>query len=122
MSTDTTAPAPTKTDPEIPVFDAPPSTKPEFFVAGTTFYAQTENGELAIPLRFKTKLIRELRDVEGDELDQMFTLLDRLNDQATADALDELDIFDTTRIVRSFFQAWQEKQQATVGEAQRSSN
>ncbi|WP_431800320.1 hypothetical protein [Microbacterium kunmingense] len=120
MSTDTTAPE--TPDPEVPVFDAPPTVKPEFFVAGNTFYAQTENGELAIPLRFKTRLIRELRDVEGDELDQMFILLDRLNDQATADALDELDIFDTTRVVGQFFKAWREKQQASVGEAQRSSN
>lgn len=108
---------------EIPVYDeAPTSKKPEFFVAGTTFYAQTENGELSIPLRFKTKLIRQIRDVDGDEIDQIFALLDGLNDQATADALDELDIFETGRVVAAFFQAWREKQQASVGEARRSSN
>lgn len=118
MSTETTD----TPDAEVPVFDAAPTVKPQFFVAGNTFYAQTENGELAIPLRFKTKLIRELRDVEGDEIDQMFALLEKLNDKATADALDELDIFETGRIVRTFFRAWQEKNRASLGEAQRSSN
>lgn len=108
----------------IPVFDEAriPSTKPKYFVAGATFFAQTENGELKLPLRFKTGLIRAIRDIDGDEIDMMFALLDGLNDKETAAALDELDVFETTALVAAFFKAWREKQQASVGEAQRSSN
>lgn len=107
---------------EIPVYDTAPKVKPEHFVAGDTFFAQTSDGELSIPLRFKTKLIRQIREVDGDELDQMFALLDGIGDKATANALDELDIFETTRHVQAFFRAWQERNQASVGEARRSSN
>lgn len=109
----------------IPVFDderAAGKTKPKFFVAGSTFFAQTDDGELKIPLRFKTKLVRLIRDMPGDELDQLFALLDGLGDQETADALDELDIFETTEIAEAYFQAWQEKNEARLGESQRSSN
>lgn len=115
--------SPVEPDP-IPVFDEgkAPKVKPRFLVAGTTFFAQTEEGELAIPLRFKTKLIRSIRDIPGDEIDQMFALLDGLGDRHTADALDELDVFETMEIVGAFFRAWQEKQQASVGEARRSSS
>ena len=125
MSDTTTTEPETKPEPDpIPVFDEgkPPTTKPPFFVAGTTFFAQTEDGELSVPLRFKTSLVRAIRDVDGDEIDMMFALLEGLGDKVTADALDDLDIFETTRIVAAFFRAWREKQQASVGEALRSSN
>lgn len=109
-------------DDTVPVFDKAPRTKPPFYVVGDTFHAETENGDLALPLRFKTKLVRAIRDVEGDEVDMMFALLDGIGDQDTAAALDELDIFESSRIAGTFFRAWREKQQASVGEAQRSSS
>lgn len=107
----------------IPVFDEGhvPAKKPQYFVAGSTFFAQTEDGELRIPLRLKTKLVRAIRDLAGDELDQMFAILDGIGDAETAAALDELDIFETTGIAMAYFRAWGERQQASVGEAQRSS-
>lgn len=107
----------------IPVYDKAPthSRKPKYFVAGDTFYTQTPDGELRIPLRFKTKLLRAIRD-SGDELDQLFALLAGLGDADTAAALDELDIFDTTEIAEKYFQAWQEKNEARLGELSRSSN
>lgn len=104
----------------IPVHAKAPAKKPKHMVVGETFYAQTDDGELRIPLRFKTKLVRAISQTD-DELDQLFALLEGLGDQGTADALDELDIFETTEIAEKYFQAWQEKNQARLGEAQRSS-
>ncbi len=103
----------------VPVLEKIPAKKPRFFVAGDAFFAQTDDGELKIPLRFKTKLLRSIRDA-GDELDQLFALLDGLGDAATAEALDELDIFETTEIATTYFQAWQEKNEARLGELSRS--
>ncbi|GAA3947850.1 hypothetical protein [Microbacterium soli] len=104
----------------IPVHAKAPARKPKHMVVGDTFYTQTPDGELRIPLRFKTKLLRVIRDLP-DEIDQLFALLDGLGDKATSEALDELDIFDTTEVAEKYFQAWQEKNEARLGEAQRSS-
>lgn len=108
----------------IPVLEvAPKAGKPKYMVIGNTFYAQTADGELTIPLAFKTKLLRKLRSTEAvDEIDQVFILLDGLGDKKTAEALDELDVFETTAFVSKFFQAWEEKNKASLGEAQRSSS
>lgn len=114
MTTETT-PEPTP----IPVLAKVPAKKPKYFVAGDTFYAQTDDGERRIPLRFKTKLMRAINAADS-EVDQLFALLSGLGDQATADALDELDIFDATDLAAAYFQAWQEKNEARLGEAQRS--
>lgn len=105
----------------IPVHEKAPARKPKYMVVGETFTAQTGDGELRIPLRFKTKLVRVIRDLE-DELDQLFGLLNGLGDEATAEALDELDIFETTEIAEKYFQAWQEKNEARLGELVRSSS
>lgn len=105
----------------IPVVAKAPAKKPKHLVVAETFYTQTSDGELRIPLRFKTKLLRAIRD-SGDELDQLFALLAGLGDEATAASLDELDIFETTEIAEKYFQAWQEKNEARLGELQRSSS
>lgn len=125
MATKKTAAQPAEIDeaPEaepVPVLERIPAKKPKYFVAGDRFYAQTDDGELQVPLRFKTKLVRAIRDLD-DELDQLFALLEGLGDKSTAEALDELDIFETTEIAEKYFQAWQEKNEARLGEAQRSS-
>lgn len=104
----------------VPVLTKAPAKKPKYMVVGDAFYAQTDDGELRVPLRFKTKLVRSIRDLE-DELDQLFALLEGLGDKSTAEALDELDIFETTEIAEKYFQAWQEKNEARLGEAVRSS-
>lgn len=96
--------------------------KPEYIVIDDVFIAQTSTqGELRVPLTFKTKLLRAIRD-SGDELDQFIALLDGIGDAQSVAQIDELDIFETTRHVTKFFEAFQEKQDAAVGEALRSSN
>lgn len=105
----------------IPLFESEPkSNKPRYMVVGNVFVAQSDDGEVKIPLRFKTKLIREIRDLP-DEMDQVFALLAGIGDRKTADQLDELDIYDTAELVTKFFQAFQEKQKARLGESSRSS-
>lgn len=95
--------------------------KPRHIVVDNVFIADTSEGELRIPLKFKTKLLRSIRD-SGDELDQLIALLDGIGDTTSIALIDELDIFETAEHVTKFFEAFQEKHDAAVGEAQRSSN
>lgn len=108
----------------IPVLTTvPKAKKPPYFVAGDHFFAQSEEGEIKIPLRFKTKLIRTItRGGDTDEAEQLFMLVEGLGDKATSEKLDELDFLDTTEIALRFFQAWEEKNEARLGELRRSSN
>lgn len=64
--------------------------------------AHTERGDLLIPLRFKTRLLREVKN-QVDEMDAFFAILDGIGEQALVDELDELDIADTTAIVAAWF-------------------
>lgn len=91
--------------------------KPKYQVVDNTFYAQTEEGEIAVRLRFKTKLIRSLRDQNGDEIDQFIGLLDGIGDKKSIEQIDELDIFDTAELVSEFFKAFEQKQGARLGES-----
>lgn len=108
-------------DPTVPVFDDVPAQKPKHMVIGDTFIAQTSDGELRIPLRFKTKLFRKLVKSDGDEVEQFLDLIEGLGDEATVEKLDELDIFEAADMAGKYFTAWREKQQTTPGEQQRSS-
>lgn len=110
---DVSAPA----EPEAPELPSSPTR-----VVGDTFIAETEQGEIRIRLTFKTKLIRAIRKSEDDELDQFLALLDGIGDKRSLAQLDELDFFETQKIVAAFFRAFQEKQGASVGEASRSSS
>lgn len=94
--------------------------KPKYQVVDDTFVAQTSEGEVKIRLAFKTKLLRAVRD-SGDEVDQVFSLLDGIGDKKTSAQIDELDIFDTMDLVTEFFKAFEAKQNARLGEASASS-
>jgi hypothetical protein len=97
------------------------ASKPKFQVVEDTFIAQSSEGEIKIPMRFKTKLFRKLRELP-DEIDQVFALLDGLGDPHTAEQLDELDLFEMTELVEAFFAEFEKKNEAKLGEASRSSN
>jgi hypothetical protein len=85
--------------------------KPKYQVVDDVFVAQSEQGEIKIRLSFKTKLLRSIRD-SGDEVDQIFALLDGLGDKKTSAQLDELDIFDTIDLVQEYFKAFSDRQNA----------
>jgi hypothetical protein len=112
----------TPVDP-VPVFDEEPGEdRPAYYVVDDTFYAVTSDGMLAVPMRFKTGLFKKVMASDGDNVELFLMLIDGIGDEATIAQLDELDIFESARIAGTYFQAWREKQDATLGEAQRSSN
>lgn len=108
-------------EPTVPVFEKTPRTKPQFMVVGETFVAQTADGELKVPLRFKTKLFRKILKSDGDEVEMFLDLIEGMGDTDTIEALDELDIFESAKLAAAYFRGWKEKQQASPGEQQRSS-
>lgn len=118
-----TAPKPKPTIPDtIPIFDAEPGEdRPQFYVVGETFHAVTSDGLIAVPLRFKTRVFRDVMAAQGDNVELFLVLIDGVGDEETAAQLDELDIFETIPIAAAYFRAWREKQDASMGEALRSS-
>ncbi|MDQ4502184.1 hypothetical protein [Sinomonas sp. ASV322] len=97
-----------------------PAPKPASQVVEDSLHFQTSEGEVVIPLRFKTKLLRRIRKM--DELDAFFEVIDNAAGQETAELIDELDSLETAGIVEAFFKAYQEKVDATLGESRRSSS
>ncbi|WP_137843861.1 hypothetical protein [Microbacterium sp. 2FI] len=122
MSKTKTAKPKPERDP-IPVFDEDPGAdRPTFYVVGEEFHAVTSDGLLVVPMRFKTSVFKQVLRAEGDNLELFLILIDGIGDEDTIAQIDELDIFESVAIAMAYFQAWREKQQASVGEAQRSSN
>jgi len=100
----------------------PAGNEPEFRIVENNLHViTTTEGEIVLPLKVKTKVFRAISEID-DELKQLFALLDDLGDSHTPAVLDELDIFETQQIVARFFEDFQKKAQASVGESQRSSN
>ena len=111
----------------LPVFDTVPSKakKPKYFVAGTTFYAQMDDGwELAAPIKLSTRTVRQLRAIgdDADELDQLVKLFELLGDEQVVERLLDADFIDATEAALRYFQAWEEKNEARLGELLRSSS
>lgn len=93
--------------------------KPRFLVVEDKLVCQTTEGEISIPLRFKTKLLRQFGSM--DQMDAFFLILDEIAGPETVATIDELDIMETTEIMVEFFKEFESKVQATMGELQRSS-
>lgn len=119
-------------DVEIPkreplqVFDKPPTAakKPKYFVAGTTFYAQMDDGwELSVPIKLSARTVRDLQSIggDGDELEQLVKLFELLGNQETVERLLDADFVDAMEAALRYFQAWEEKNEARLGELLRSS-
>ena len=120
-TTDTTEPE--QREP-IPVFDAAPKTKPKYFVAGTTFFAQMEDGwELAAPIKLSVRTLKKIQSAtdEADELDQLIMLFTLLGDEETVEKLQDNDFVDAMETALKYFQAWEEKNEARLGKLSRSS-
>lgn len=95
----------------------PSETKPEFLVVDDKLIAQSTEGELALPLVLKTKLMRSLRDAGVDAVEQFFTIVDSLGDASVKAKIDELDFMDTVRIANKFFEVYTQRQEALLGES-----
>jgi hypothetical protein len=101
--------------PKVPVLDARPAkTKiPRYMVVGGVFYAQTEDGEVAIKLKFKTGLLRAIPKDAGVEEQFRGLVADR---PELLEQLDEIDHAEYTALVFKVVQAYNEKQEALLGE------
>jgi hypothetical protein len=112
-----------KPDP-IPVLLAEPGAdeRPTFYVIGDNFHAVTSDGMIVVPLRFKTGLFKKVMAAQGDNLELFLLLVDGIGNEDTIAQLDELDIYESMPIAIAYFRAWKERQDASMGEAQRSSN
>ena len=108
----------------IPVFDAEPVKKPKYFVAGNTFFAQMEDGwELQAPVKLSVRNVKKIQslDPDADELDQLVRLFELLGNTEVVDKLMDADFLDSMQTAMAYFQAWEEKNEARLGELQRSS-
>jgi hypothetical protein len=108
----------------VPVLIAEPGAddRPPFYVIGDNFHAVTSDGMIIVPLRFKTGLFKKVMASQGDNLELFLLVVDGIGNDETVAQLDELDIFESYPIAMTYFRAWKEKQDASVGEAQRSSS
>lgn len=94
---------------------------PRYQVVDQVFvWRDEEQGEVRIPLRFKMKLLRMLVRLEKDEgaseMEQLFALLDAINDEATRDQIDEMWIDDATGLISAYFDEFSALNEATPGE------
>lgn len=91
-------------------------------VDGTFVFSDAdEHGDIRIPMRFKTKLLREVTREDLDEMGQLFALLEGIGSEDVADRLGEMDIFDTMEVVSGFFEEFEKIAEARLGESERSS-
>lgn len=98
--------------------------KPEHVIAGDTFIwnsTDPEVGEVRIPLKFKTRILREAQKMQGDDLGFMFFVLDNVLGDEVA-KVDEMDAGEMRRMFSTWQTAWSERAEAAMGESSRSSN
>ena len=92
---------------------------PRHTVAGHTFVWNSpdpEVGEVRIPLKFKTKILRKARELQDDDLEFMFFVLDSvLGDAATV--VDEMDAGEMRAMFRAWQAAWEKRAEAAFPES-----
>lgn len=100
-----------------------PEKKPQQVIAGDTFIwnsTDPEVGEVRIPLKFKTRLLREGRALLNDELEFMFYMLDGVLGSEAA-KVDEMDAAEMKAMFYAWQVAWQERSEASFPESSGSS-
>ncbi|MDZ4045177.1 MAG: hypothetical protein U1E32_05290 [Rhodoglobus sp.] len=115
----------------IPVFSAEPEEKPRYYVINDVLVGQTKDGEIRLPLHVPFRLIGLIEDLSPRE--QLYIVLrDRgepnwfrrmigwRKGKRLVQAIENLDAVDSWEVVRKFWQAFGEKEQARVGESLRS--
>jgi hypothetical protein len=94
--------------------------KPRFLVVENSLKCQTAEGEISLPLSFKTKILRRIGHLE--EMDAFFLIIDEVAGPEVSALIDELDVIETTEIMKRFMDEFQAKVQATMGESKSSSS
>lgn len=99
----------------------PTKTSPRFVVAGSAFVWRSDDpevGEVKIPLKFKTKILRASREMQGDELGFIFFVLDSvINDPAITAQVDEMDAGEMRAMFRDWQKEWERKADAAFPES-----
>lgn len=70
-------------------------------------------GEVVIPLKFKVKLLRKMREMEGEDLKFMFFMLEELT-PGYQDNIDEMDMVEFQTMFSEWQAEWQSLQGASV--------
>jgi hypothetical protein len=116
----------------VPVFSAEPEgDKPRYYVVDDVLVGQTRDGEIRLPLHVPFRMIKLIEDLSPR--DQLYMVLrDRgepnwfrrmigwRRGKRLVQAIENLDAVDHWEVVRKFWQAFGEKEQARVGESLRS--
>lgn len=92
----------------------PKANEPKYFAIEDVFHANTTEGKVQIPMRFKTKLMRQIAKL--DETSGVFLLVDSVCDEETIERIDELDNVEMSQVVTEYFKAQQKFMGAPLGE------
>jgi hypothetical protein len=104
----------------IPFLEKDPADPPRVRVVGSVLLFRTEDGEdLSLLLRVPRRLIPELEDNSPRE--QLYMVLRARGDDDIVDRIEDLDFVDSADIVRRFWQANGQRDEARLGESVRSS-
>lgn len=112
---------PTLDEPEIflipiPTLEAKPDENPpRFYILGSDLICQTDEGELTLSLKIKTKLQPELEDLPPRQ--QLYIVLRSHGRDDLVETIEELDLVDSREIVRKYFQAFGQRNDARLGES-----
>lgn len=104
-----------------PMYPAVMNGRPRFLVIEAKLHVQTSSqGELVLPLDIPTKVFRKIGG-DQEELDQLFSILEALGDSTASEKLENLGILETMGVVVRFFEEFEKKAKASMGESARSS-
>lgn len=90
--------------------------KPQHEVVDDVFVWHSANpdvGEVRIPLRFKTKILRRIASGELDDLQMLFLVLDETAPDYV-DAVDEQDAIESAQMLNLWQAAWNEARGASL--------
>lgn len=106
----------------IPVLaKLPAKDVPRFAVVNDELVAQTDGEPLRFSLKVPMRLLRQLQEVPT-YWEELEVILQSRGDEEALERLYDLDTIDAREIARKFSQAYQEKEQARLGESFSSSD
>jgi len=104
----------------IEVLTERPEVPPQFYMLGSDLIAQTDEGEIVMSLKIKTSNAEKF-DAIPTNRKRLEAILKANGQEKVLKVLAELDILDTGTIVDKWYQAWDQRNAARLGESFRSS-
>lgn len=103
----------------IPVYEDTPDEADRFYVIGSDLYCLVDDLTIRLSLKIKQRLEAELEDKTPRE--QLYLVLRNQGNDQLVDVIEDLDIVDSREVVRKYWQAFGERNQARLGESLSSS-